>query len=612
MSTEDADDPLAGSRPALAKSRTTPPSRSRIGLQPILALALGCGVLWWIVHTVSSNRHGTNEAIRAMKSWNASERVNGIEQLETAGLGNGQMAIPPLIVALGDEDAQVRSKAARALGSIGTDALESGSLDDMVRGAITSLLGSLKDPQPSVRIAAANALASIISSEKSAGLIDPKAALITLTESLSDRDAGVRYAALGPLTLVAPASGNDPPRALADVLKDESAGTRASAVVALANFRRGLDPWIPSLLQMIEKDKDPPIPEAFRRTAASVHPPAVSAAVIPTLIAALRSPDGQVRDMACRVLMTFGSEARAAVPALIAIAREQWSDSTVVDRQILALDRSAIQAMSKIALKTESAGQVIAVLTELIQETSPNCSEAAVAALGELGPAAESAVPALVRALSWKRPLGGPVIEALRRIAAGPNSAGKVIAGLGGVVRTGRPEIQPDAADALGGFGPAAESAVPDLILAIEEAAREKHDHVTWRASVALGRIAPRTKSAGEAIAALDRLLRIRPAEANFQIAAADALAGFGPAAESAVPDLIQVLKESSGEGGGDRQVMATAARALVRIAPGTPSSEEAMRALTEALPRLRAIAKDRAKPVEAAKEALAKIEVRK
>ena len=34
------------------------------------------------------------------------------------------------------------------------------------------------------------------------------------------------------------------------------------------------------------------------------------------------------------------------------------------------------------------------------------------------------------------------MIEALGRIAAGPNSAGKVIAGLGGVVRTGRPDIQ--------------------------------------------------------------------------------------------------------------------------------------------------------------------------
>ena len=404
-------------------------------------------------------------------------------------------------------------------------------------------------------------------------------------------------------------------------MKDESAGVRASAFVALTNFRRGLDPWIPSLLQMIEKDKDPAFRAALRRTEVGIHPPGVSAAVIPTLIAALQSPDEQVRDMACRVLMTFGSEARAAVPALIAMAREEWSDSAAVDRRILALDRSAIQALSRIALKTESAGRVIAVLTELIQETSPNRSAAAVAALGEFGPDAESAVAALIRALSWKPPpttnsLVDPavVIKVLNRIAAGPKSAGVVIAGLRGVVRAGRPGIRSDAADALGGFGPAAESAVPDLILAIEEAAREKHFDVTWRASVALGRIAPRTKSAGEAIAALNRLLRIRPAEANFRIAAADALADFAAAAESAVPDLIQVLKESSGEGGVAPQVMATAARALARIAPGTPSSEEAMRALTEALPRLRAITRDRERPwaSKAAAEAIARIEGRK
>ena len=412
-----------------------------------------------------------------MRSQDASERVSGIQRLGTAGLGNGQMAIPPLIVALGDADAQVRSEAAMALGYIGPDAPKAGSPDDMLRGAVTALLGSLKDPQPRVRVAAANALASILSSEKSTRLIDHKAALITLTESLSQPDAAVRYAALGPLGLVAPASGVDPPQALADTLKDESAGTRAAAVMALTSFRRGLDPRIPTLLEMLEKDKDSAVREAFRRSVVSIHPPAVSAAVIPTLMAALRSPDGQVRDMACRLLMTFGAEARAAIPALIAMAREEWSDSTVVDRQVLALDRSAIQALPNIALETESAGQVIAVLTELIQETSPNRAAAAVAALGEFGPAAESAIPTLIRALSWKRSPGR--IDALVRIAAGPTSARKVIAGLGGVVRTGRPEIQSAAANALGDFGPAAESAVPDLILAIEEAAREKRYDVT-------------------------------------------------------------------------------------------------------------------------------------
>ena len=67
MTIEDADDPLAGSRPSRADSRTTPPSRSRVGLPTILALAVGCGVLWWIVHTVSSNTHGTNAAIESFE-----------------------------------------------------------------------------------------------------------------------------------------------------------------------------------------------------------------------------------------------------------------------------------------------------------------------------------------------------------------------------------------------------------------------------------------------------------------------------------------------------------------------------------------------------------------
>ena len=87
MSIDDSDDPLVGPRPSPADSQTTPPSRSRIGLQTILALAVGCGVLWWIVHTVSSNRHGTNEAIRAMRSRNASERVSGIQRLRDSGAG---------------------------------------------------------------------------------------------------------------------------------------------------------------------------------------------------------------------------------------------------------------------------------------------------------------------------------------------------------------------------------------------------------------------------------------------------------------------------------------------------------------------------------------------
>jgi HEAT repeat protein len=318
--------------------------------------------------------------------------------------------------------------------------------------------------------------------------------------------------------------------------------------------------------------------------------------------------------------MSFGPEARAAIPALIAMANEDWMDSADMDRRILSLDLVAIQALSKIAVNTESSGQVVATLTELVQEKSPNRCAAAVEALGEFGPAAQSSIPALIRTLPWSLPPmnrspsdRGVVIRALCRIGSGTKSSGDVIAALARAARTGMPGMQWEAADALGDFGPAAEAAVPDLIRAIEEAAPKKHYQVAWRASVALGRIAPGRKSAGEAIEALLKLLRIRPPEPNFRIAAADALGDFGPAAEAAVPDLIVIMKEPSSKPA-EAQVMSTVARALVRIAPGTSSNERAMRALTEALPRLRSIANERGMPEvisKAAKETLAKIEGR-
>ena len=77
---------------------------------------------------------------------NASERVGAIQELEVAGLGNGKIAIPPLIVALGDENARVRTAAAMALGPIGSDTSSSGTNRDAVRAAIMALLDALEGP----------------------------------------------------------------------------------------------------------------------------------------------------------------------------------------------------------------------------------------------------------------------------------------------------------------------------------------------------------------------------------------------------------------------------------------------------------------------------------
>jgi HEAT repeat protein len=619
MSADRSDERPPDSPQLPAESPVTSASHGRVILQSILALLGGGVVLWWITQTVLSDGHSAKKAIREMESNNPSVRVSAIRELQTVGLGKGEITIPPLIVALRDENAQARSAAAVALGAIGADAVNAGSLDDLARRAIAALLDALKDPQPAGRVAAANALASMLGSTKAAVLVDSKATVAALTECMKDPDAEFRYAALRVLALAAANSRMGPPHELAGALKDERAGNRSVAAVAVVNFARGLDPWVPSLFQIIETDDDLQVREAVATRVATIHPPAITAAAIPELIAALERTDGRARGTAARVLMSFGPEGRMAIPALIAMARESWSDSADVERRRLQLDGLAIQALTKIALETDSAGRVITALTELLQEKSPKRCAMAVDALGEFGPAAQSVIPALIRALPWRLPpvTAHPfaeqavVIKALGRIAPGTKPSAELIAGLGGAMRTGQPDLQADAADALAEIGPAAESTVPDLIRAIVEAAREKRPRVTWRASVALGRIAPGTKSASEAIAALHKLLQIP--EPDFQIAAADALGDFGPAAEPAVPDLLQIVKKPSSEPA-DAQVMSSAAKALVRIAPGTPSSDEAMRGLTAAIPQLREIANDKGRPVagKAARETLAKIESHK
>src|SRR5262249_45086350 len=88
-------------------------------------------------------------------------------------------------------------------------------------------------------------------------------------------------------------------------------------------------------------------------------------------------------------------------------------------------------------------------------------------------------------------------------------------------------------------------------------------------AARALGRIAPGTPAAGVAITALTEVVQAGPAQRRA--AAAEALGQFGPAAVQAVTALITMLKETAaakvptGDG-------ASAARALGRIAKGTPS----------------------------------------
>jgi hypothetical protein len=124
--------------------------------------------------------------------------------------------------------------------------------------------------------------------------------------------------------------------------------------------------------------------------------------------------------------------------------------------------------------------------------------------------------------------------------------------------------------EALGAFGPVAESAVPALIQALREeliARSVGPDLEAEQAARALGRIAPGTKSADEALAALietfDPVLEVSGPNSRAspaRLAAIEALPAFGPAAIRALPRL-RLLSKSP-----DRRVRMAAENAVSAI----------------------------------------------
>jgi HEAT repeat protein len=232
----------------------------------------------------------------------------------------------------------------------------------------------------------------------------------------------------------------------------------------------------------------------------------------------------------------------------------------------------------------------VAHYTEQLKARDPRDREIAAQLLGEIGPPAEAAVPALVEALQEKDP-------DVRAMAA-----------------EARADIRIRAAEALGRIGPAAAAAVPALgeALVQDEVVQGQEGSLQWEAAWALGQIgAPAVPTlvevlqdgrarqlrlaamavgqigpaAARAVSALVWVLRREDwdvegeEEWRGRVHAAEALGQIGPAAASAVPALAEVVQDEDGEE--DETVYLEAVAALGRIGPAAAA---AVPALTKAL----------------------------
>ncbi len=385
-----------------------------------------------------------------------------------------EAAIPGLLIALEDEDAYVRWRAAKALGQLGSET------------AIPGLLIALGDKEAHVRWRAAEAL----------GQLDSEAAIPELLIALEHKDADIRrqaVEALGQLGSEAAIPG------LLIALEDEDADVRSQAVEALGQL--GSEAAIPGLLIALE-DEDADV----RSQAAAALGQLGSEAAIPELLIALEHGEADIRWQAAAALGQLGSE--AAIPGLlIALEHEEADIRWQAVKTLCQLgSEAAIPGLLK-ALEHEDAyvrwraaealcqldnEAAIPGLLIVLEHEDADIRRQAAAALGQLG--SEAAIPELL-------------------IASDDEEA----------------YVRSQAAEALSQLG--SEAAIPGLLKALEH----EEAYVRWQAAAALYQL-------GSEAAIPELLVALDDEDADARSQAAKVLSQLG--SEAAIPGLLKILQQ--------------------------------------------------------------------
>jgi HEAT repeat protein len=506
-------------------------------VRTLVVLVACCGLILWVWRHLTENADPVVNEVRAMQrraidalesSKNAGDRLTAIHELEGLHSAEVSIAIPALVRALDDLDIEVRIAAAEALGSsghgrensrsadpsiaaaaialtrrvrdrnprflvavvqnlglIGASLVKSGTGGLAATTAAKALMECLNDPEPQVRSAAATALGKI-DSRKLAAMTTPsfdrQALMDALANMLGDGDEGARLAAINAMPAHPKLNGGPAP-ALINGLKDESPRIRAAAIsgavqirqtpmAGVVQGRQGLDPWVPQLLRLAERDPEPSVREqCCSALSFAFNSPAITAAVVPDLIRGLKSDNTRVRSLAAWVLGPLESDALAALPELLGVLNEPlapdvepiWSPRYNLDPA-----SAAARALGKIVPGSAEENKVIAALMEVVRNGPVSRRGWAAAALGEFRSAAVEAVPLLIQLLSDaaiddKFERASSAVSALGKIAPESRAADQALAALLPALDSTITSVRVSSIDALGNFGAKAAAAIPKI-----------------------------------------------------------------------------------------------------------------------------------------------------
>jgi serine/threonine protein kinase/HEAT repeat protein/Tfp pilus assembly protein PilZ len=380
----------------------------------------------------------------------------------------GKERIARFISELEHPNVRIRWRAAVGLWEMGPTA----------KDAVPALTKALEDKALPVAHAAAEALRTI-TEEREADRLDPPPTTGTgpidvssLIDALRHEDVSVREWAAVALGHLGP-SAKDAVTALRAALKNTMSGIRDWAAAALGGIGPEASDAIPDLVGAL-KDESRFVRAAAAAALGAMGPSAKD--VVPDLIAAMRDENANVRWRAASALGEIGPDARAAIPALI---------SALEDRDVSTTDAVAL-ALEKVIGKPEpspppppqpnpepptpaapEAADVGSLILSLTTDDHPSVRWRAAAALGDLGPTATEAIPALTGALEDKD--NTVRSEAARALGRMDSAAKEAVPALAAALRDGDEVLRHHAAAALGLIGPNALGAVPALIEALKE-----------------------------------------------------------------------------------------------------------------------------------------------
>jgi HEAT repeat protein/beta-lactamase regulating signal transducer with metallopeptidase domain len=259
-------------------------------------------------------------------------------------------------------------------------------------------------------------------------VVDASVAIPILKELVTDKDSGVRGAAVKTLVKVSPESRPALIPVLVELLKDEDANVRWMAIADLRQIGPDAKAAVPALTAMIH-DPGFGVRENIAEALELIDPEAAKAAV-PALMDLLKDKDSAVQERTARVLLRLSPASKSAV---IPVVLEMFNDNAPTQARAAgflgdlgpdALDaatlKTAVAAMKKLLHETREYGNwcvrldnavalakldpeskplAVSALTELLKDSYWAARREAAEALGNLGPDAKAAVPALTKLL---------------------------------------------------------------------------------------------------------------------------------------------------------------------------------------------------------------------